>query len=204
MSDAAPYSAHPTAIVESTEIGHETKIWAFAHVLPGARIGSRCVVGDHCFVESGAVVGDRVTIKNHVCIWDGVTLQDEVFVGPNVCFTNDRYPRSPRMPLVHERYTHRDNWLAPTIVEQGCTIGGNATIVAGVRLGAFSFIAAGAVVTSDVEPFALVAGCPARQIGTVCRCGFPRDSAGDEFLCPHCGTPASFFSSHPHANTLTT
>jgi acetyltransferase-like isoleucine patch superfamily enzyme len=170
VSDAEVY-IHPQALVEATEIGAGTRIWAFAHVLAGARIGSNCNLGDMTFVEGGAIIGDNVTLKNNVCVWEGVTLESGVFVGPNVAFTNDLYPRSPRMPHGKARYADKQNWLVPTIVEEGCSIGANATIVAGVRLGKYCLVAAGAVVARDVEPFALVAGCPARRIGTVCRCG---------------------------------
>jgi acetyltransferase-like isoleucine patch superfamily enzyme len=162
---------HPAALVESDEIGAGTRVWAFAHVMRGARIGERCNIGDHAFVESGAVVGNNVTLKNNVCVWAGVTLDDDVFVGPNATFTNDRHPRSPRMPQAAARYENTDGWLLPTVVERGVSIGANATIVPGVRLGRYCMIAAGSVVTADVPPFALMMGAPARAVGNVCRCG---------------------------------
>ena len=162
---------HPKALVESDQIGPGTRVWAFAHVMPAAQIGANCNIGDHAFVESGAVIGDNVTIKNNVCVWLGVNLADDVFVGPNVAFTNDRHPRSPRMPQVRDRYQQIETWMLPTVVEQGVAIGANATILPGVRLGRYAMIAAGAVVTEDVPPFALVVGSPARQIGEMCRCG---------------------------------
>jgi acetyltransferase-like isoleucine patch superfamily enzyme len=162
---------HETALVESSEIGANTRIWAFVHVLDGARIGNNCSIGDHGFIENGAVVGNNVTIKNHICLWEGVTIEDDVFIGPHAVFTNDLYPRSPRMPEVQARYANRDSWLEHTIVERGSTIGANATILPGIRLGAYCMIAAGATVTKDVKPHALVMGTPARQIGSVCRCG---------------------------------
>lgn len=190
MPNRNAFTAHSSAIVESDDIGGETRIWAYAHVLRGARIGTRCNIGDHCFVESGAVIGNNVTLKNHVCVWEGVRLADDVFVGPLACFTNDLNPRSPRMAEVGARYAEKRNWLTPTIVERGCTIGANATIVAGVTLGEYSFIAAGAVVTADVEPYALVMGCPARQVGHVCRCGQRRDEDISDEVCPQCGIRA--------------
>src|SRR5688572_28907480 len=107
---------HPTALVESADVGAGTRVWAFSHVMAGARIGSNCNLGDHTFVEAGAVVGDNVTLKNNVCVWAGITLENDVFVGPNVAFTNDRFPRSPRMPQVRERYARPDRWLEPTVV----------------------------------------------------------------------------------------
>src|SRR4051794_10602280 len=100
-----PY-VHPAALVESDEIGPGTRVWAFAHVMRGARIGANCNICDHAFVESGASIGNNVTLKNNVCVWMGVTLADDVFVGPNVAFTNDRQPRSPRMPQVGPRYAN--------------------------------------------------------------------------------------------------
>ncbi len=117
------------------------------------------------------MLGDNVTVKNNVCIWDGVEIADDVFIGPNVAFTNDRYPRSPRMQFVRSRYEHIENWLQTTTVHRGATIGANATICPNVELGEFCFVAAGAVVTKDVPPFAIVAGSPARLVGFACRCG---------------------------------
>lgn len=178
---------HPTAIVETDQVGDGTRVWAYAHILAGARVGGHCNICDHAYIEGGAVLGNNVTVKNHVCIWEGVTLEDDVFVGPFVSFTNDLRPRSPRMPEARRRYAHKENWLVPTVVEQGCTIGANATIVAGVRLGRYSFIAAGATVTSDVEPFALVRGVPARKVGYVCRCGNKLETTFLSETCLYCG-----------------
>jgi len=162
---------HPAALVETDEVGVGTRVWAYAHVMRGARVGDCCNVGDHAFVESGAVVGNNVTLKNNVCVWAGVTLEDDVFVGPNATFTNDRYPRSPRMPEAAARYETLERWLSTTVVEQGVSIGANATIVPGVRIGRYSMIAAAALVTADVAPFSLMVGAPARPVGFVCRCG---------------------------------
>jgi len=181
--------AHPTALVESESIGEGTRIWAYAHVLRGARVGANCNIGDHAFIESGAVLGNNITLKNQVCVWEGVTLGDDVFVGPQVAFTNDRYPRSPRMPQVRDRYAEKERWLVRTVVEQGCSIGANATILPGVRLGRYCVVAAGAVVTKDVEPYALMIGAPARRVGTVCICGQPVSSSSAEPRCPQCARP---------------
>lgn len=181
---------HPTALIESDQIGEGTRIWAYAHVLSGARIGRNVNIGDHAFVEGGAIVGDNVTIKNQVLIWDGVTIEDDVFIGPRVTFTNDRHPRSPRMAAVRPRYASRDNWLAPTIVRRGCSIGAGATICPGLEIGAFSMVGAGAVVTRSVEPFSLVTGTPARKIGDVCTCGQRLDGLFDDVACTHCGQDA--------------
>ncbi len=189
-----PVVIHPTAIADGARIGAGTRVWAYAHILPGAQLGGNCNVADHVFVEGGASVGNNVTIKNNVCVWDGVTIGDDVFVGPNVSFTNDRFPRSPRMPQVRARYADRDRWLSPTHVGRGCSIGANATILPGVRLGRYSFIAAGASVTGDVAPFALVLGSPARPVGSVCRCGRRLQGGPSEATCEFCGeTPAQRF-----------
>ena len=185
---------HPTAIVESNRIGQGTRVWAYAHVQDGARVGDNCNVCDHVFVESGAVVGNNVTLKNHVCVWEGVTLEDDVFVGPLAAFTNDLRPRSARMPASRKRYADKKNWLVPTVVEQGATIGANATLIAGARIGSFSFIAAGAIVTSNVEPFALMIGSPARRVGTVCRCGQRLDQSFPSEPCRDCGTTSDFIN----------
>jgi acetyltransferase-like isoleucine patch superfamily enzyme len=162
---------HPAALVETDDVGLGTRVWAFAHVMRGARVGICCNIGDHAFLEAGAVVGNNVTLKNNVCIWAGITLEDDVFVGPNATFTNDRYPRSPRMPQVAARYETPERWLSPTVVERGVSIGANATIVPGIRIGRYSMIAAGSVVTANVPPFSLMVGAPARVVGCVCRCG---------------------------------
>jgi UDP-2-acetamido-3-amino-2,3-dideoxy-glucuronate N-acetyltransferase len=159
------YFVHPKAIVESHDIGEGTRIWAFAHVLPGARIGRHCNVGDHCFIEGKVVVGDYCTIKNGVSLWDLVTLEDGVFVGPNAVFTNDMRPRAfPDFRATPEE------WL-PTLVREGAAIGANATIVCGTTIGRYAFVGAGSVVTKDVVDHGLVVGIPARRVGYVCRCG---------------------------------
>ncbi len=191
----SPPYIHPLALVETEEIGPGTRVWAFAHVMAGARIGRNCNIGDHAFVESGATIGDNATVKNNVCVWRGVTLEDDVFVGPNVAFTNDRFPRSGRMPQVRDRYASTAGWLETTVVERGASIGANATILPGVRIGRYSMVAAGAVVAADVEPFALVVGAPARRAGYVCRCG--KKLAGDyrESSCDSCGESPE--SRHP-------
>lgn len=177
---------HPSALVESQAIGAGTKIWAFAHVLDGASIGSNCNIGDHCYIESGVVISDNVTVKNAVAIWEGVKLERGVFVGPNVVFTNDRLPRSPRLPQAAERYETKD-WLVATVVEEGASIGAGAVILAGSSIGAYSLVAAGAVVTRKVPARALVAGNPARQRGWVCTCGQLLVLDGDSAECANCG-----------------
>ncbi len=154
---------HPKGLCESDRVGPRTRIWAFAHVLPGAVVGADCNVGDHAFIEGGARLGDRVTVKNAVLVWDRVTVEDEVFLGPNMVFTNDIAPRVGFKKAPDE--------LVPTLVRRGATIGANATVVCGVTIGGHAFVAAGAVVVEDVADHALVAGNPARRIGWVCACG---------------------------------
>jgi UDP-2-acetamido-3-amino-2,3-dideoxy-glucuronate N-acetyltransferase len=191
MTATKEFFIHPTALCESTAVGARTRIWAFAHVMAGARIGKDCNIGDHAFVESGARLGHGVTIKNQVLIWEGVTIGDGVFVGPAVIFTNDRHPRSPRLPgvpAVARRYSDKSRWLLPTRVGRGASIGAGAIILPGIVVGEFALIAAGSVVTADVPPHAIVAGNPARGQGWVCPCG-QRAAAGTgrTARCHHCG-----------------
>jgi UDP-2-acetamido-3-amino-2,3-dideoxy-glucuronate N-acetyltransferase len=148
---------HPNALVESASIGAGTRVWAFAHVLPGAVIGRDCNICDGVFVEGDVVVGDRVTVKCGVQLWDGVRLEDDAFVGPNATFTNDPFPRSQRYPASFPR----------TVVKRGASIGANATLLPGVTIGERAMVGAGAVVTRDVPPGAIVVGNPARVVGEV-------------------------------------
>lgn len=149
------YFVHPQAICESSQIGDGTRVWAFAHVLPGARIGADCNICDHVFVENDVSIGNRVTIKCGVQVWDGVTLEDDVFIGPNVTFTNDGFPRSKHYP---ERF-------AVTRVCAGASIGANATILPGVTIGRSAMIGAGSVVVRSVPANAVVVGNPAKITG---------------------------------------
>lgn len=157
---------HPQGLCESESVGEGTRIWAFAHVLPGARIGRDCNVCDHVFIENDVVVGDRVTIKCGVQLWDGVRLADDVFIGPNVTFTNDLFPRSRQYP---------EEFLQ-TEVGPGASLGANCTILPGVKIGRRAMVGAGAVVTKDVPPNAVVVGNPARIVGY--EGARPEDSSG--------------------------
>ncbi|PBB82379.1 isomerase [Mesorhizobium sp. WSM3879] len=154
MSDKT-FFVHDRGICESTRVGAGTRIWAFAHVLPGAVIGANCNVCDHVFIENDVTVGDDVTIKSGVQLWDGVRLGDRVFVGPNASFTNDRFPRSKHYPEA----------FLQTAVEDDASIGANATILPGITIGRHAMIGAGAVVTKNVPANAVVVGNPAVIIG---------------------------------------
>jgi UDP-2-acetamido-3-amino-2,3-dideoxy-glucuronate N-acetyltransferase len=174
---------HPTAVCEAP-IQSGTRVWAFAHVMSGATVGRDCNICDHAFVEDGAVIGDRVTLKNGIMVWNGVTLHDDVFVGPGAVFTNDRYPRSLRMPEIAALGRTAKSIMVPTAVNRGASIGAGAVIVAGITIGEFAMIGAGAVVTKSVPAHRLVQGNPARPAGWVCLCGRPVVS--DE-SCSECG-----------------
>lgn len=154
---------HERALNESESVGPRTRIWAFAHVMKGAEIGSDCNICDHAFVEAGARIGNHVTIKNAVLVWDGVVIEDDVFVGPNAVFTNVARPRVG--------YKRTREQFGQTHVCRGATIGANATVVCGVTIGEGAFIGAGAVVTKDAPAFSLVVGNPGRCVGWVCACG---------------------------------
>jgi UDP-2-acetamido-3-amino-2,3-dideoxy-glucuronate N-acetyltransferase len=177
-----PHFAHESAYVDDgAKIGDGTKIWHFCHISPGAVIGARCSLGQNVFVANRVTIGDGCKIQNNVSLYEGVVLEDFVFCGPSMVFTNVKIPRS-----AFPRNT-KDDYLE-TRVGRGASIGANATIVCGVRVGAWSFVAAGAVVTKDVPPYALVGGVPARQLGWSCECGKPLGKLADgAHRCSDCG-----------------
>ncbi len=149
------FFVHPQALCESTDVGEGTRVWAFTHVLPGARVGRDCNLCDNVFIENDVQIGDRVTVKCGVQLWDGMRVEDDVFIGPNATFTNDRFPRSKQYP---EKF-------ATTTIGKGASIGANATILPGLRIGQHAMVGAGAVVTRSVPPYAIVVGNPARITG---------------------------------------
>ncbi len=166
---ASPYFVHPSAIVDDGAVlGDGTKIWHFCHVMPGARIGKGCSLGQNGYVGNRVTVGDNVRVQNNVSLYDDVHLSDDVFVGPSAVFTNVVNPRAA--------FPRKDEYRA-TRVGRGASIGANATIVCGHDIGEGAFIAAGAVVTKTVPPFAMVGGVPARFMGWICRCGERLDPA---------------------------
>lgn len=148
---------HPMGVCESATIGEGTRIWAFSHVLPGARIGADCNVCDHVFVENDVVVGDRVTIKSGVQLWDGIRIGDDAFIGPNATFSNDKFPRSKQYQTA----------VLQTHVGRGASVGAGAVVLPGLKIGARAMVGAGAVVTQDVPARAIVSGNPARIVGYV-------------------------------------
>jgi len=175
---------HPSAIVdEGAQLGEGTAVWHFSHVCAGARIGPRCSLGQNVFIANDVVIGAGVRIQNNVSVYDAVTLEDDVFVGPSAVFTNVFNPRSA-VPRKHE--------YRRTLVQRGATLGANCTLVCGATVGEYAFIGAGAVVTKDVKPYALMTGVPARQTGWMSRHGeklaLPVDEAADmEAACPATG-----------------
>jgi UDP-2-acetamido-3-amino-2,3-dideoxy-glucuronate N-acetyltransferase len=174
------YFAHESSYIdEGAQIGQGTKIWHFCHVMPGAIIGERCNLGQNVVVMQGSRLGNNVKVQNNVSIYEGVVLEDDVFCGPSCVFTNVVNPRS---------HVSRKAEYQRTLVRRGASIGANATILCGVTLGEYSFIGAGAVVRSDVPPFAIMVGVPARRVGWMCRCGVRLQFREGRATCAACGT----------------
>lgn len=173
MSD--PY-IHPTAIIDDgCQIGTNSKIWHFVHILKGSEIGQRVIVGQNVMIGPDVRVGDGCKIQNNVALYKGVTLEEDVFCGPSCVFTNVLLPRA---------FVDRKSEFSATLVKKGATIGANATIICGVTLGEYSMVGAGAVVTRDIPNHALVIGTPAHQIGWVSREG---ERLGSDLMCPRTG-----------------
>lgn len=176
-------TVHPSAIVDDGAIiGEGTRVWHFVHICGGARIGAGCSLGQNVFVGNRAQLGNRVKVQNNVSLYDDVIIEDDVFCGPSAVFTNVINPRA---------HVERKTEYLTTTVRRGATIGANATIVCGVTLGEYAFIGAGAVVTNDVAPFALMVGVPARQIGWMSAHGERLDlplSGEAEVRCPQDGS----------------
>ncbi len=163
MNDKQSYQSHETAVIdENCKIGDETKIWHFSHIMSGAIIGAKCNIGQNVVVSPEVILGSNVKIQNNVSLYTGLICEDDVFLGPSCVFTNVNNPRSE----VNRRGDYEKTW-----VKKGATIGANATIVCGITIGEYAFIGAGAVVTKDVSPYALVVGNPSKQIGWMSRYG---------------------------------
>jgi acetyltransferase-like isoleucine patch superfamily enzyme len=187
---------HASADLEpDVTVGPGTSIWHRVQIRTGARIGAECIVGRDAFIDEGVQLGDRVKVQNAALIYHGVTVEDGVFIGPNAILTNDRYPRA--ITSAGELARAADWTVSPIVLHRGASIGAGAIVVAGVDVGSFALVGAGAVVTRPVADYALVVGNPARRIGWVCACGArladesgaladAHPSAGEELLCPSC------------------
>ncbi len=176
---ADPFFMHPSAIVDpGAQIGEGTKIWHFTHVSAGAKIGKNCVLGQNVFIAPTVTVGEGVHIQNNVSLYDGVTIDAFAFIGPSAVFTNVVNPRS-EVP--------RKDEIRTTTIGRGVTIGANATVLCGLRVGAYAFVGAGAVITAHIPAYALVFGVPARQFGWMCRCGEQLTVESGAAYCAVCG-----------------
>jgi len=181
MSESKEYFAHESAYIDKhCQIGKGTKIWHFSHVMGNAKIGENCILGQNVYVADGAVLGSNVKVQNNVSIYTGVVIEDDVFLGPSCVLTNVTNPRSQIV---------RHSLYEKTVLRRGTTIGANATVVCGIELGRYCFIAAGAVVSKDVPDYALMTGVPAGQTGWMSRHGIclPEDDVDGIMICPESG-----------------
>jgi len=181
MSEA-DYFAHPTAVIDQPcQIGGGTRIWHFSHIMANCKIGRNCNLGQNVFIASQVEIGDNVKIQNNVSLYTGIILEDDVFCGPSAVFTNVINPRS---------HISRQKEFKTTRVGKGATIGANSTIICGITIGSYAFIGAGAVVTKDVPPFALIFGVPGELKGWMCQCGnklpVKEDSPEEQAECLFC------------------
>jgi UDP-2-acetamido-3-amino-2,3-dideoxy-glucuronate N-acetyltransferase len=173
------YFVHESSYIdEGAQIGDNTKIWHFCHIMPGASIGRDCSIGQNVQVASGVTIGSNVKIQNNVSLYTGVVIEDDVFLGPSMVFTNVINPRS---------HVSRKHEYRPTLVQRGASIGANVTVVCGVTLGRYCFVGAGAVVTRNVPDYALVYGSPARRHGWICQCGAALTFENKSAACQDCG-----------------
>lgn len=162
-STSEEFFVHPTSVIdEGAVIGSGSRIWHFSHIMPGARLGEKCIIGQNCYIDKDVQIGNRVKIQNNVSVYNGVTLHDGVFCGPSMVFTNVINPRAE---------IERKDEFKPTIVGCGATLGANCTIICGNDIGTYAMIAAGTVVTREVLPYSLIIGVPGRHAGWVCKCG---------------------------------
>jgi UDP-2-acetamido-3-amino-2,3-dideoxy-glucuronate N-acetyltransferase len=181
MEKPAEYFVHPTSIVDQPcTIGAGTKIWHFSHVSKNVTIGQRCNFGQNCFLGDGVIVGSNVKVQNNVSIYTGTTIEDDVFLGPSCVLTNVTNPRSQVV---------RHSLYEKTLLRRGCTIGANATLVCGITVGRYAFVAAGAVASKDVPDYALIQGVPAKQAGWMSRHGqrLPAPDKSGVMVCPESG-----------------
>jgi UDP-2-acetamido-3-amino-2,3-dideoxy-glucuronate N-acetyltransferase len=174
------FFAHNSAIIDDgAKIGKNTKVWHFSHIMPNAVIGENCRLGQNVFIANNVTIGNNVKIQNNVSVYEGVELGDDVFCGPSVVFTNVKNPRSAFPRNTSSHYTE-------TVIKKGASLGANSTIVCGITIEEWAFVAAGAVVTKDVPRYALAAGVPAKRTGWVCKCGEMLVVNDDRSVCSTC------------------
>jgi len=171
---------HPTSVIdEGAQIGAGTKVWHFSHLMPTCKVGTDCIIGQNVYIDNNVHIGNGVKIQNNVSVYNPVVIEDDVFLGPSMVFTNVLNPRS---------FIERKTAFKKTIVRKGATIGANATILCGIEIGSYAMIGAGTMVVSNVLPFALIVGNPARQIGWVSKAGVTLDFTAEGIgTCPETG-----------------